>query len=124
MRSIFDVYLAKEDSPGDEAYATLTLPAAPYDILDALERVRPDSTYDMDLTVEEYNGFDYLAPYIAPQPSLLGLNALAEKLSELNEYEATAFHGLVQMEEGKQNGQLSLQRLLDLAYSTDCCYVA
>ena len=28
------------------------------------------------------------------------------------------------MEAGKQNGQLSLQRLLDLAYSTGCCYVA
>ena len=123
LRNVIDVYLAKRDSPGDEAYATLSLPAAPYAILDALEKIRPDGPDDVDLAVEEYHGFSYLAPYILPQPDLYGLNALAEKLSGLNEYEATAFHGLVKMEAGKQNGQLSLQRLLDLAYSTDCCHV-
>ena len=53
MRSVFDVYLAKRDSPGDEAYATLSLPARPYVILDALERVRPDGPEDVDLAVEE-----------------------------------------------------------------------
>ena len=123
MRSVFDVYLAKQDSPGDEAYATLSLPAAPYVLLDALERVRPDGPDDVDLAVEEYHGFSYLAPYILPQPDLYGLNALAEKLSELNEYEATAFHGLVRMEANKTDGKLSVRRLLDLAYSTDCCHV-
>ena len=85
MRSVFDVCLAKRDSPGDEAYATLSLPAAPYEILDALERIRPDGPEDVDLAVEEYHGFSYLAPYILPQPDLYGLSALAEKLSELNE---------------------------------------
>ena len=123
MRSVFDVYLAKLDSPGDEAYATLSLPAAPYAVLDALERFRPDGPDDVDLAVEEYHGFSYLAPYILPQPDLYGLNALAEKLSELNEYEATAFHGLVRMESDKADGKLSVRRLLDLAYSTDCCHV-
>ena len=121
MRSVIDVYLAKRDSPGD--YATLSLPASPYAILDALERVRPDGPDDVDLAVEEYHGFSYLAPYILPQPDLYGLNVLAEKLSELNEYEATAFHGLVRMEADKADGKLSVRRLLDLAYSTDCCHV-
>ena len=123
MRSVFDVYLAKRDSPGDEAYATLSLPAGPYEIMDALERVRPDGPEDVDLAAEEYHGFSYLAPYILPQPDLYGLNALAEKLSGLNEYEATAFHGLVRMEADKADGKLSVRRLLDLAYSTDCCHV-
>ena len=123
MRSVIDVYLAKKDSPGDEAVATLSLPARPYEILDALERVRPDGPDDVDLSVEEYHGFSYLAPYILPQPDLYGLNALAEKLSEFTEYEAAAFHGLVIIEAGKTDGQLSHQRLLDLAYSTDCCHV-
>ena len=123
MRSVFEVYLAKRDCPGDEAYATLSLPAGPYDILDALEKVRPDGTDDLDLMVEEYHGFSYLAPYILSQPDLYGLNALAEKLSEFTEYEAAAFHGLVIIEAGKTDGQLSHQRLLDLAYSTDCCHV-
>ena len=123
MRSIFDVYLAKADSPGDNAYATLSLPAGPYELLDALERVRPDGPNDVDMMVEEYCGYEYLARYILPLPDLYGLNALAEKLSEFTEYEATAFHGLVQMEAGKLDSKLSLRRLLDLAYSTDCCHV-
>ena len=123
MRSIFDVYLAKADSPGDNAYATLSLPAGPYELLDALERVRPDGPNDVDMMVEEYYGYEYLAPYILPQPDLYGLNALAEKLSKLTEDGAIAFHGLVQMEAGKADSHLSIQRLLDLAYSTDCCHV-
>ena len=123
MGSVFDVYLAKRDGTGDEAVANLSLPAAPYEILDALERVRPHGPEDVDLAVEDYHGFSYLAPYILPQPDLYGLSALAEKLSELNEYEATAFHGLVRMEAGKADGKLSVRRLLDLAYSTDCCHV-
>ena len=49
MRSVIDVYLAKRDCPGDEAYATLSLPAMPYKILDALEKIRPDGTNDVDL---------------------------------------------------------------------------
>ena len=123
MHSVMEVYLAKRDSTGDEAYATLSLPAGPYEILDALEKVRPDGPNDVDLMVEEYYGYEYLAKYILPQPDLYGLNALAEKLSGLNEYESTAFHGLVQMEADKSDGRLSLQRLLDLAYSADCCHV-
>ena len=59
--------------------------------------------------VEEYHGYEYLAKYILPQPDLYGLNALAEKLSELTDDEAIAFHGLVQMEAGKSDGKLSLQ---------------
>ena len=80
MRSVFDVYLAKRDSPGDEAYATLSLPARPYEILDALEKVRPGGPNDLDLAVEEYHDFEYLAPCILPQLDLYGLNALAELL--------------------------------------------
>lgn len=123
MRSVFEVYLAKRDAPSDEAAATLSLPASPYEILDALEKVRPDSPNEVDLMVEEYYGYEYLAKYILPQPDFYGLNALAEKLSELTDDEAIAFHGLVQMEAGKQDSHLSIQRLLDLAYSADCCHV-
>ena len=124
MRSVFDVYLEKEDSPGNQAYASLALPAMPYEIMDALERVRPDiPPYGANLVVEEYNGFDYLAPYIVYQSDLCGLNALAEKLSELTEEQAIALRGLVKIEAVKPTGPLTLQRLLDLAYSTDCCHV-
>ena len=123
MYSVFDIYLTKRGGLNDEAYATLSLPASPYEILDALEKARPDSPNEVDLMVEEYHGCEYLAKYILPQSDLYGLNALAEKLSELTDDEVIAFHGLVQTEADKQDSRISIQRLLDLAYSTDCCHV-
>ena len=119
MRSVFDVYIGARGRPSTE----LTLPATPYEILDALERAGADQTDNTLPLVEGHIGFEYLNPYIEMQTNIYGLNALAEKLSELNEYEATAFHGLVRMHADKADGKLSVRRLLDLAYSTDCCHV-
>ena len=122
MRDVFDVYIGTQGRPSTR----LTLPAYPYEILDALERAGSNQSDDPVPLLEGCIGFEFLNPYTDTnqQPNLCFYNVLAEKLSELTEYEITAFRGLVQMEAGKQNGQLSLQRLLDLAYSTDCCYVA
>lgn len=54
-------------------------------------------------------------------------NALAEKLRTFSDVDAVAFEGLVQMELNNlyQNngGDLTLRRVLDLAYSVDCCHV-
>lgn len=36
---------------------------------------------------------------------------------------STAFHGLLQMEINKRAGDILIPRLIDLAYSTDCCHV-
>ena len=122
MGNVFDVYISTRGGPSTK----LTLPAAPYEILDVLERVMPNQPDHSAMLVEGCDRFEYLDEYfdLKSAPNLYGLNALAEKLLELNEYEATAFHGLVRIEADKSDGRLSLRRLLDLAYSTDCCYVA
>ena len=39
-KKIFEVYLAKEDVPNNEAYAKLDLPASPWELWDAMEKVR------------------------------------------------------------------------------------
>ena len=39
-KKIFHVYLAKEDVPNNEAYAKLDLPASPWEVVDALDKVR------------------------------------------------------------------------------------
>ena len=39
-KKVFAVYLAKEDVPNSEAYATLELPASPWELWDAMEKVR------------------------------------------------------------------------------------
>ena len=123
MRKMIDLYVAKRDCPGDEAYAMLSLPATPYELLDIMDRVRPNGPEELDYSVEEYRGCEFLAPYILPAPDLFALNALCEQLAELDERQAIAFHGLVQMEAQKHEAKLSMQNLLDLAYSAECCHV-
>ena len=39
-KKIFEVYLAKEGVPNNEAYAKLDLPASPWELWDAMEKVR------------------------------------------------------------------------------------
>ena len=39
-KRIFEVYLAKEGVPNNEAYAKLDLPASPWELWDALDKVR------------------------------------------------------------------------------------
>ena len=123
MRKMIDLYVAKRDCPGDEACEELSLPATPYELLDVMDRVRPGSPEELDYSVEENHGCEFLASYILPAPDLFALNALCEKLAGLDERQTIAFHGLVQMEAQKQEAQLSMQHLLDLAYSVDCCHV-
>ena len=62
--------------------------------------------------------YDFLALHL-DKCDLYQFNALAEQLSTFNEADAIAFEGLVQME----IDELTIQRMLDLAYSVDCCHV-
>ena len=39
-KKIFEVYLAKEGVPNNEAYVKLDLPASPWELWDAMEKVR------------------------------------------------------------------------------------
>lgn len=54
---------------------------------------------------------------------LYELNALAQRISELDTFGRTAFKGLIKMEFDKTKDPIELPRLIDLAYSTDCCHV-
>ncbi len=124
MNKIFDVYLAKTDVPDSEAYASLDLPAQPWALLDALDKLRLKDGEEMYLAIENYYDFGFLSPYFEDEPcSLYELNALALKLGELDAMESAAFEGLVKMEVSKKQGPISLQKLIDLAYSADCCHV-
>lgn len=71
---------------------------------------------DMDFSAPHLDGYDCIQ-----------FNALAEKLRTFGDVDAVAFEGLVQMELNNlyQNngGELTLRRVLDLAYSVDCCHV-
>lgn len=122
MNKVFELYIANA-LRDEERYAVLDLPATPYEMLDALERAGCRSSEEAYYQVEEYLDFEYLKSVISPDCSLNHLNALAEKLSELNNRQSITFEGLLRMEQEKKEGQIPIHTLIQLAHNADCCHV-
>jgi hypothetical protein len=93
LRKILNVYLARANTPYSEAYADLDLPASPYELLDALDKLRLDEGEAPYLQINEYYDFEELAPLLSGDAGLYELNALAQKLSELDERQQVSFQG-------------------------------
>ena len=129
-KKIFHVYLAKEGIPNNEAYAKLNLPVSPWELWDAMDKVRLQTDDILYMEIEDYFAFGYLAPYLdGLDISLNELNDLAALLSALDEVQEVAFEGLFSMEVQRKvnanGGVITLQDLRDLAVSakTDCYHV-
>ena len=129
-KKIFEVYLAKEDVPNNEAYAKLDLPASLWELWDALDKVRLQTDDILYMEIEYYFAFEYLSPHLdGLDIGLNELNDLAALLSALEEVQEVAFEGLFSMEVQKKvntnGGIITLQDLRDLAVSakTDCYHV-
>lgn len=120
-KMVFSVYAAGEGPR--EAYATLDLPATPYEIEDALDKVRLQLDEKLFLEIEEYYDFRFLAPYLEDVNDLYGLNALAEKLARLVDYESAVFAGQLKMDLDARISDITLPRLLSLANNTPYCDV-
>ena len=78
-KKIFHVYLAKEGVPNNESYAKLDLPASPWEVVDALDKVRLNEGEQLYMEIEDYFAFEYLSPH---------LDGLAISLNELNDFAA------------------------------------
>ena len=129
-KKVFAVYLAKEDVPNSEAYATLELPASPWELWDAMEKVRLKDGEALYMEIDDYYAFEYLAPHLEELDiSLNELNDLAARLATLDEVQGIAFDGFLRMEVQNKvdtnGGIITLQDLRDLAVSakTDCYHV-
>ena len=129
-KKIFEVYLAKEDVPNNEAYAKLELPASPWELWDAMEKVRLKDGEALCMEIDDYYAFEYLAPHLEELDiSLNELNDLAARLATLDEVQGIAFEGLFSMEVQKKvnanGGIITMQDMRDLAVSvkTDCYHV-
>ena len=121
-KKVFAVYLAKEGNPNSEAYAKLELPASPWEVWDAMDKVRLLDGEKLYLEIDEYYRFDALAPHLAGLDiSLNELNDLAERLAKLDEVQGIAFEGMfsieVQRKVNTSGGVVTLQDLRDLAVS-------
>ena len=97
-KNIFGVYLAKEGVPNNEAYAKLDLPASPWALWDAMDKVRLQEGETLYLEIDEYYRFDALAPHLAGLDiSLNELNDLAGELARLDTIQGIAYRGLLEM---------------------------
>ena len=110
-----------EITDGKGNYAELNLPASDYELLDAVERVGAEPVGHPDCTVIEYLDYAFLAPLLDESKPLYEFNGLARKLAELDLIDSVSFEGLVKMEIEKKEGAITLPKLIDLAYSADCC---
>ena len=129
-KKIFEVYLAKEGIPNSEAYAKLDLPASPWELWDAMEKVRLKDGEALYMEIDDYYAFEYLAPHLEELDiSLNELNDLAAQLAALDEVQGIAFEGMfsieVQRKVNANGGIITMQDMRDLAVSakTDCYHV-
>lgn len=119
MNKIFGAEL----SGGNGRYCELDLPATDYELLDALDMLRLANGEPVQMEVCNYYDFAYLAPFLGDTSNLYELNALSRKLADLNPAQQTAFAGLLKMEVEKRDGDILVPKLIDFAYSVDCCHV-
>ena len=129
-KKIFGVYLAKLDAPNSEAHARLELPASPWELHDAVDKVQLQENEELYLEIDDYYSFEYLAPHLMElDASLNELNDLAGRLAVLDETEQEAFDGLLRLEiqrKVESNASIiTMQDMRDLAASAgaDCCHV-
>ena len=129
-KRILRVYLAKNDTPYSAAYAKLDLPASPWELWDAMEKVRLQTDDILYMEIEDYFAFEYLSPHLdGLDISLNELNDLAAQLAALDEVQGIAFEGMFSIEVQKKvntnGGIITMQDMRDLAVSakTDCYHV-
>ena len=97
-KRILRVYLAKNDTPYSAAYAKLELPASPWEVWDALDKVRLQTDDILYMEIEDYFAFEYLSPHLdGLDISLNELNDLAAQLAALDEVQGIAFEGMPRM---------------------------
>ena len=121
-KKVFAMYLAKEGNPNSDAYAKLDLPASPWELWDALDKVRLQKEDILYMEIEDYFAFEYLSPHLdGLDISLNELNDLAAQLAALDEVQEVAFDGFLRMEVQNKvdtnGGVITLQDLRDLAVS-------
>lgn len=112
---ILSVYLHNDRKRNCCAY--LTLPATPYQLLDAVEKLRIQEGDKPTCTISSLCAFTYLFPVLPKDPNIYALNILAQRLTALSEAGKAVFESLVGMESGKNPGRIPLEQLVSMAQS-------
>lgn len=123
MKKIFDVHAAKPGRPYNAPTVDISLPEALYELLDVQERLRAANASEVKVQITYSHTSKYLNLLPIEHGGLYEVNALAEKMSSLEDWQQEAFDGLVKADAFKSDKPAPISRLIDFAYSSECCHV-
>ena len=124
METVLELELGNKPTDECKTYATLFLPTTPYELRDALDELRLPK--DGVMTVEILSAIpeaSYLMDRMKWQsrkaPELYLVNALTEKIAQMDSMARCVLEGMVRMEREKEESGIPAARLYDLASSMD-----
>lgn len=118
------VYLCGKDWTESHEEMYLDLPATPWELVDALEKLNLVCEGDLYIQAEEYYDFDYVQGFIPENTRLSQLNELCAVLDGMDEQDRIGFRGLLQSSAFFDRLNLGFDRLMDLALAKDCYHIA
>lgn len=119
MRKVFEVELGAQSGN----FTQLTLPAAPYALLDALEKLRLEDGEIPTWTTLSIYSCEHITDFIDKSGTLFELDALCQQLALLDDWQLAIVEGLVRAEYERDALPTPLPKLIDMAYSTGCCHL-
>ena len=123
LEKIFDIHATKSERPYNAPTVDISLPAAPYELLDVQERLRAANASEVTVQITYSHTSKYLNLLPIEPGGLYEVNALAEKMSSFEDWQQEAFDGLVKADAFKSDKPVPISRLIDFAYSSECCHV-
>ena len=124
MGKVMRVYLCGQDWTESHEEMTLDLPASPWELVDAMEKLNLIKEADLYVQAEEYYDFDYIQGFIPESTSLSQLNELCAALDGMDEQDRIGFRGLLQSSAFFDRFNLGIEKLMDLAQAKDCYHIA
>ena len=121
MYQILNVSISKRD--GSLTSADLTFPATPYQLADALEQLRADGAENVKAKISYCHSSGILNLLPTASGNLYEVNALAEKMADFEDWQREAFDGMLKADAFESSDPIPIARLIDFAYSTECCHV-
>ena len=125
MDKQFRLYISHLDAH-IEGSAVIDMPAGPYAIQDALDKVRLAENEPVLLELEGCRcdeleeAFNHRDLPLDTSRDIYVLNALAEKMSAMDQQELEIVGGLIRMEKNPE--RISAERFYDLMHSAECCH--
>ena len=120
----FTLEISRPGLFGANTAATLTLPATPYELADALDKARITDDRVIYSTEILDCKLDYLPQFLGPGVNIHELNHLAQRLTALSEWELDCFEGLVMMDTIQtEYAVIPIERLINMTHSTADCQV-